>query len=133
LHERLFESDEEYKENTKEAIISGYPISPFERRVAFWITTENEPCYNEAIQGLCFCCFMNRVYHKAMSVKGTELWEKDVFTKRFKIFITDKQKRKFYEDEGKTQKEQKKRMALYHSKEKVEKNFIPQLINGRVI
>jgi len=76
---------------------------------------------------------MNSVYHKAMSVKGTELWEKDVFTKRFKTFIGKKEKRKFSEDDGKTSKEQKKRMELYHLKEKGEKNFIPRLINGRAI
>jgi len=90
LHERLFKNDEEYSENAKKAIFAGYPFCPFERRVAFWITTENERFINEGIQGLCFCCFMNGVYHKAMSVKGTELFEKDVFTKRFKIFITGK-------------------------------------------
>jgi len=35
LHERLSQSDEEYREKTKEAISAGYPFCPFERRVAF--------------------------------------------------------------------------------------------------
>jgi len=121
LHERLFQNDEEYSVKAKQAIFAGYPFCPFERRVAFWITTENERFINESIQGLCFCCFMNGVYHKAMSVKGTELWGKDVFTKCFKIFITDKEKRKFFEDEGKTQKEQKKEWHCTIRKKKEKK------------
>jgi hypothetical protein len=108
LHERIFESDEEYNENAKEAIFSGYPFCPFERRVAFWITTENEKFINEAIQGLCFCCFMNGVYHKAMSVKGTELWEKTCSPNVSKYSSQTKKKENFSKTKAKPRKNKKK-------------------------
>jgi hypothetical protein len=108
LHESLFKSNKDYRIKAKIAIFRGLPFCPFKRDVVWWITTEYE--INDPMQGLCLFCFLRGIYHKLLSVKGTELWEKDVFTKNLGIKISKKQKREFYKDDGKTRKEQKKRM-----------------------
>jgi len=109
LHEKLFKSDKEYRRKAKKAIFNGSPFCPFSRREAKWITTEDER--NDKIQGLCYGCFFHGIYHKALSVKGTELWEKDVFTKDSALKISKKEKSElFCKDDGRKVKEQKKRM-----------------------
>jgi hypothetical protein len=113
LHEKLFKSDKEYRIKAKTAIFNGRPFCPFSRREAKWITTEDER--NDKIQGLCYGCFFQGIYHKALSVKGTELWEKDVFTKDSALKISEKEKSElFYKDDGRKGKEQKKRMEAHY-------------------
>ena len=108
LHESLFKSNKDYRRKAKISIFRGLPFCPFKRDIVWWITTEDET--NDPMQGLCLFCFLRGIYHKLFSVKGTELWEKDVFTKSLGIKLTKKEKKYFYKDEGKTRKEQKKRM-----------------------
>lgn len=110
LHENLFKRDREYREATRLAIFNGYPFCPFERRAACWITvlfpyqTIPPEIYDHPMEGLCYSCFKNKVYHKAMTVWGTELTESDCFTTPMRVICENSDIKKFFKDEGRGRK-----------------------------
>jgi len=137
LHETLFKSDNEYRDNTSTAILNGYPFCPFEGRVAFWISIKDfrgGAHLEHPMEGLCLSCFRNKVYHKVMTVAGTELSKEDRFTLPWRIVCGKAVKKAFFKDDGHSKKVQKQRMKLHALiNARREKRFFPLIIGEMVI
>jgi len=118
LHEKQYEEDTFYKERADCAKRYGLPFCPLEKGTVHSISCKCQQ-YCE-LKGLCSGCFLDKIYHEVMFVSGESYDNRPLVSVYGKI-----QHKKYFKDDGRTKKEQVKRMKDKSGKIKLfERPFI---------